>query len=199
MIRSAVSAGSRAGEEERRAELARLRKDPEARRAQIQGSAHALHSHKQQLTDLDGQRQQVMEQLIEGEEPMTAADRAAFRFFEARVAHHESGTAPRETKPPTRVEARAIDALVAERLETQRARVAGLYARYLHLPCLLRAIQELSAGNLLGRYIGGTFRSTCARTSRRSRSTGAGRSTTNSGGTARSGHAAPSVPRLRAF
>lgn len=36
----------------------------------------------------------------------------------------------------------------------QRQQIAGLYARYPHLPCLLRAIQELSAGNLLGRYMG---------------------------------------------
>jgi DNA-binding transcriptional ArsR family regulator len=101
----------RAAEEER-AELARLRHEPEARRAQIQGSVHALFSHKQQLTDLDGQRKQVLEQLIEGEEPMSAGERAAFRFFEARVAHQESGTAPKEHKPMTRAEERATDALV---------------------------------------------------------------------------------------
>ncbi len=145
----------RAAEEERRVELARLRKDPEARRAQIHESPQALHSHKQQAAELDGHRQQVMEQLVDGEGPMTATERAAFRFFEARVAHQESGTAPRETKPPTRAEARAIEVLVAERLEAQREEVAGYYARYPHLPCLLRAIQELSAGNLLGPYIGG--------------------------------------------
>ncbi len=143
----------RAAEDERRAELARLRSAPEARRAQIQRSAHALFSHKQLVTDLDGQRKQVLEQLIEGTQAMTTAERAAFRFFEARVAHHESGTAPKEARPMTRAEQRAVDALVAERLDAQRQRVAGLYARYPHLPCLLRAIQELSSGNLLGLYI----------------------------------------------
>lgn len=143
----------RVAEEERRAELARLRKEPEARRAQIQGSVHALFSHKQLLANLDAQRKRVLEQLIESTEPMTATERAAFRFFEARVAHQESGTAPKERKPVTRVEERSTDALVAERLEDQRQRVAGLYARYPHLPCLLRAVRELSSGNLLAPYI----------------------------------------------
>jgi DNA-binding transcriptional ArsR family regulator len=138
-----------AAEEEQRAARARLRSEPEARRAQIQSSVHARHSHKLQLGDLEGDKKAIMEQLIDSKEPMTAGERVAFRFFEARVAHQESGTAPIEHKPLTRAEQRAIDALVDERFETQRLQVAALYARHQHVPSLLRAVQELSAGNLL--------------------------------------------------
>jgi DNA-binding transcriptional ArsR family regulator len=154
----------RAAEDERRAELARLRAEPEARRAQIQESAHALFSHKQLLTDLDGRRKQVLERLIDGTDAMTTAERAAFRFFEARVAHHESGTAPKEAKPMTRAEERAIEALVAERLEAHCGGVAGLYARSRTFRVYCGRSRSCLRETCLGRMSSSESRNWCART-----------------------------------
>jgi hypothetical protein len=132
-------------------ERARLRADPDARRAYLQEKR--LYAHGDHLEQFGPAGEKALRLLLHFTEAMSAVERHGFAALACQLADDplDAHFAPAPV-PPTPSDREAVGRLVASYRARQQGRVAELARRYGDGPKLRQRRTQLVAGDLIGEY-----------------------------------------------